>query len=57
MPFRLRTLLIALTFAGMWCGNWALALDAVRKGQVNIAQLLVIVFVWAFGIFLIVPRR
>jgi len=57
MRYRLRTLLIAVTFTGMTCGNWAMVLDALRKGQVSIAQLLVVVAVWALGILVMVPRR
>jgi len=57
MRYRLRTLLIAVTFVGMTCANWAMALDSVRKGQVNILQLLVVVSAWALGVFLLVPRR
>jgi hypothetical protein len=57
MRFRLRTLMIAVTLAGMTCAYWMMALDSARKGQVNITQLLVIVLAWAFGIFMLVPRR
>ena len=52
IQFSLRTLLIAVTAAGMTCGFWARAHDAVRNGRLNFAQMLVLLLLVTTGLVL-----
>jgi len=57
MRYCLRTLLIALTFAGLTFGGWSLSLNAATRGRVHMAQPLVLLACWAAAILVIVPRK
>jgi hypothetical protein len=49
MGYRLRTLLIVVSCAALFCGNWVAVFDALRTGRLNLAQLHVLVAAWSIA--------
>ena len=57
VQYRLRTLLVATTLTGLTLGGWALAMNAVGRGTVNLAQLSGLCAAWLVTLLAGVPRR
>jgi len=49
MQFRLRTLLIVVSYAALCCGNWVAVFDTLRPGRLNLVQLLIVIAAWGIA--------